>query len=88
MARYARAMTRLGLPSPGRRFYEVHVEADQVHQHLAVDGMVGGLLTREPELAGDVVLGARALQAVEGAMAAQVLGSWQSGRTSLRRLPR
>ena len=84
MARYARGLERLGIPPSGRRFYDVHVEADQVHQHLAVDGMVGGLLAQEPELAADIVFGARALRSVEADFSTHLLASWQAGRTSLR----
>jgi hypothetical protein len=84
MARYARGLERLGVPPSGRRFYDVHVQADQVHQHLAVDGMVGGLLAHEPELAADVVFGARALRTVEAEFSAHLLGCWNAGRTSLR----
>jgi hypothetical protein len=83
MARYARALRRLGLSEVARRFYDVHVEADQHHQHLASEGMVGGLLRSEPHLASDVLFGAGALSAVEGAFAAHVRSSWAAGRSSL-----
>lgn len=84
MSRYASALRRLGIGADGRRFYEVHVIADEVHQHLAVDGMVAGLLAEEPGLAGDVLFGAGALQAVEGRATDQVLDAWEAGRSSLR----
>jgi len=84
MARYDRAMGRLGVAAAGRRFYRAHVEADRLHQHLATDGMVAGLLAEEPELASDVVFGARALTTVETGFSAHVLGRWAGGRCSLR----
>jgi len=83
MGRYAAALRRLGRPEEARRFYEVHVEADELHQRLALDGMVGGLLAEEPDLAADVVFGARALSLVEGRFTEHVLGSWSEGRSSL-----
>ena len=84
MARYSEAARRLGLPATARRFFDVHVEADRVHQHLAADGMVSGLLEREPDLAGDVLFGARCLQAVESRFTGELLSRWERGRTSLR----
>jgi hypothetical protein len=86
MARYAAAVRRLaGGSEAGARFYDVHVVADEHHQRLAVDGLVVPFLTAAPDLAADVVFGARALGAVEGRLAAHMLDSWQAGRTSLLR---
>lgn len=84
MARYGRALQRLGAPPVARRFYDVHVEVDHLHQRLATDDLVPGLLRAEPELAADVIFGARALSAVEAAFTDRVLGAWETGRSSLR----
>lgn len=83
MSRYSEAARRLGLPATARRFFDVHVEADRVHQHLATDGMVSGLLEREPELAADVVFGARCLQEVESRFTCELLSCWERGVSSL-----
>jgi hypothetical protein len=83
MARYSQALSRLGVAEEGRAFYDVHVEADQWHQHLAADDMVGDLLRCEPDLAADVLFGAAALVAVEARFSKHLLGCWQEGRTSL-----
>ncbi|MGH9109038.1 MAG: iron-containing redox enzyme family protein [Acidimicrobiales bacterium] len=84
MARYGHALRRLGVPDAGCQFYDVHVDADQIHQHLAADGMVGGLLHDEPHLARDVLFGAAALGAVEARFSRHVLDQWRAGRSSLR----
>jgi len=84
MGRYARALLRLGLPPDALEFYEVHVTADETHQHLAADGMVSGLVRDEPGLAGDVLFGARALGAVERRFSEHVLGCFERGLSSLR----
>jgi hypothetical protein len=84
MGRYAAAVRRLTGGDAGAEFYDVHVEADEHHQRLAVDGLVRPLVTDEPGLAADVVFGARALSVVEGRLTAHLLGSWAAGRTSLR----
>jgi hypothetical protein len=84
MARYARALTRVGAPAAAREFYDVHVLADARHEQIALDEMVTGLVTEAPELAGDVLFGARALREVERRFANRVLDSWRDGETSLR----
>jgi hypothetical protein len=86
MGRYAEALRRLELGDvggPAARFYEVHVAADARHQVIALDDMVGGLLIDEPELAGDVVFGARALAAVERRFADALLAAWRMGGPGL-----
>jgi hypothetical protein len=84
MDRYGKALRRLGLPESACRFYDVHVEADRVHQEMAVNGMVGGLLEDEPELAGDVLFGAMALHVVEDRFARHLVDRWKRGESSLR----
>jgi hypothetical protein len=83
MERYGRALSRLRVPSAGRRFYDVHVEADAWHEQLAAEGLVRGLTDHEPGLAADIVLGAKALLHVEQRFARHLLASWQAGETSL-----
>ena len=84
MGRYARALTRLGFGAPARRFYDVHVEADQHHQMVAARDMAGGLAADEPELASGILFGARAVMEVERRFTEEVLGAWSEGRSSLR----
>jgi hypothetical protein len=83
MGRYAELCGRLGLPDEARRFYDVHVVADAVHQVVASRDLAAGFVEAEPDLAGDVVFGARALMAVEGRFARALLDAWAAGRSSL-----
>jgi hypothetical protein len=85
MSRYARALTRIGAPAAAREFYDVHVLADARHEQIALDEMVAGLVEQAPELAGDVLFGARALMEVEQRFASRTLDAWHDGVTSLRR---
>ena len=85
MSRYAATLRRLGVEDDAARFYDVHVEADARHERIAVDDLLTGLLEVEPDLAGDVVFGARAMFEVEARLAAHVLASWRAGRSSLLR---
>ncbi len=84
MGRYATALSRIGAGALGRRFYDVHVTADEHHQVIALDQMVAGLLAEEPDLGGDVVFGAAALTEVERRFSAHLLDAWAAGRPSLR----
>jgi hypothetical protein len=83
MGRYSAALRRLGLGAAARRFYDVHVEADARHRVVAATDLAGGLTRSEPQLAGDIIFGARAIMAVEGRFTAHLLDSWASGRSSL-----
>ena len=84
MGRYSATLRRLGLSPLARRFYDVHVEADVRHQVVAAADLAGGLAESEPEVAGDIIFGARAITAVEGSFTAHLLDSWATGRSSLR----
>jgi len=83
MARYSRALARFGIGSQGRRFYDVHVTADERHAVIARDRMVAGLVRAEPELSGDVLFGAAAVLMLEQRFASHLLGAWAENRTSL-----
>jgi len=84
MSRYAQALTRLDIGPPARRFYEVHVQADQHHQIIAARDMAGSLAEDEPALAAGILFGARAVLEVERRFSDEVLGAWAEGRSSLR----
>lgn len=83
MSRYSRALERLGLDGITRRFYDVHVAVDAVHEVVAVEQMAAGLVADEPDLAGDVVFGAKAVMCIEAAFAQSLLGAWAGGGSSL-----
>jgi hypothetical protein len=84
MGRYSAALARHGVPAGARRFYDVHVEADAIHERVALEDMVHGLIDDDPSLAGSLVFGARALTEVEGRFTDHLLSSWRHGRSSLR----
>jgi hypothetical protein len=83
--RYGRALRKLGFGEEAVDFYDEHVEADAVHENIAAHDLAGGLAREEPELAGDIVFGARALLELEDRFANHLLSAWRDGRTSLRR---
>jgi hypothetical protein len=79
------ALQRLGAPAPCVRFYAEHVEADAVHEQVVRVDVVGELVAAERHLDRDVVFGIRAMDLVEGRLAAHMTDCWASGRSSLRR---
>jgi hypothetical protein len=81
--RYGNAMRRLGYDRAVTHFYDEHVEADAVHENIAAWDLAGGLAAAEPEVAADILFGARALLALEARWAEHLLGCWDQGRTSL-----
>ena len=85
MGRYAKALRRLGFDDDATRFYDVHVEADEIHQVVAARDLAAGFAAQEPECAGDILFGARAIMKVEERFATALHDAWTSGRRSLRR---
>jgi hypothetical protein len=84
--RYATGLRRLGFEDPAATaFFDEHVEADAVHEAIAAVDLAGGLARAEPELARDILWGARALVTVERRWADSLLGAWKRGESSLRR---
>ena len=83
MGRYSAALKRLGLGARARRFYDVHVVADAVHEVVASERLAAGLVRAEPELAADVVFGAKAVMVIEERFARHLLDAWAQGKTSL-----
>ncbi|WP_328407392.1 iron-containing redox enzyme family protein [Nocardia sp. NBC_00403] len=80
------ALERLDADPACVLFYTEHVEADAVHEQVMRRDVIENLLTQEPELTASVVFGIQATNLLEDRFAEQVLGSWQSGHSSLREL--
>jgi hypothetical protein len=81
--RYAKGLRRLGLGEDALDFFDEHVEADSVHENIAVYDMAQGLALSEPALADDVLFGVRALLDLDGRFAAHLLERWEHGASSL-----
>lgn len=82
-ARYAKGLRRLGLGDDALDFFDEHVEADSVHENIAVYDMAQGLALSDPGLAGDMLFGVRALLHLDGRFAAHVLDRWGREGSSL-----
>jgi heme oxygenase-like protein len=85
--RYAKGLRRLGLGDDALDFFDEHVEADSVHENIAVFDMAQGLAIQEPALIPDILFGVRALLLLEERFAEHLLSSWEDGRSSLFEAP-
>ncbi len=83
MTRYLLAAMRLGLDERVRRFYEVHVEADEHHGALAASVLVGGDTGSDGLDPAEICFGAAAMLVVEDRFARHLLHAWAHERTSL-----
>jgi hypothetical protein len=74
--RIAQGLRRVGLPDAIAAYYDEHIEADAVHEQLAVRTICGSLLAAEPTLAADVFLGAFSCLDLEDRVAHRMLAQW------------
>ena len=74
--RIAQGLRRLGLPEAMAAYYDEHVEADAVHEQLAVRTICGALVAAEPTLVTDIFLGAFSCLDLEDRVAHRLLGEW------------
>jgi hypothetical protein len=81
--RYGNALRRMGYGAPATDFYDEHVEADAVHENIAAWDLAHGLAREEPSLAPDILLGARALLALENIWAGYLMAAWDRNESSL-----
>jgi hypothetical protein len=82
--RYGNGLRRLGFGADATDFFDEHVEADAVHENIAAYDLAGGLARQEPELADDILFGARALLELEDRFGRRLLAAWEEGGSSLR----
>ena len=76
--RMTQGLQRLEMPDEVVAYYTEHVEADAVHEQLAVRGICGPLVEQDPSLAADVYLGAFTCLDLEDRLAGAVLASWEA----------
>jgi hypothetical protein len=74
----AGGLERLGFPAEMVEYYTEHVEADAVHEQLAVRTICGALLAEEPSLYEDVFFGAWTSLDQDDRYAERMLGAWAS----------
>lgn len=73
--RMSRGLSRLRMPPEIIDYYDEHVEADAVHEQLAVRTICGSLLEEEPKLVEDIFFGAFTCLDLEDRFTAAFLAS-------------
>jgi Iron-containing redox enzyme len=76
-------LRRLGYGPDATAFFDEHVEADSVHEVIALHDLAGALAASEPALSSDIVFGARCLHRFDQESATRLVGAWSEGRSSL-----
>lgn len=75
--RICQGIDRLELPAPVHRYFDEHVEADAVHEQVALGGICAPLAEQEPALTRQILLGAATCLRLQGLAAAAMLARWQ-----------
>lgn len=81
--RFLQGAQRLEMGGAVERYFDEHVEADAVHEHLAARGICGALVDAEPELLPDVLLGAAVCVHLDAVAAEKMIGAWKAGRSAM-----
>lgn len=81
---YGNGLRRLGFGPEATDFFDEHVEADAIHDMIATYDYAAAVVGAAPELAHDVMFGARALRELDRRFSSSLLGSWREERSSLR----
>ncbi len=81
--RYGDGLRRFGYGRDVTLFYDEHVEADAVHENIAAWDLADGLALAQPQLAEDILFGARALLALEARWGEHLMRSWKRQESSL-----
>lgn len=73
-------LDRLGLGGPMAAYYDEHVEADAVHEHLAARDICGTLAEDESDQAAEILFGAFTCLDLEVRFATALLTTWAATR--------
>ena len=72
-------LERLGLEGPMTAYYDEHVEADAIHEHLAARDICGTLAEDEPDQAAEILFGAFTCLDLEARFATAMFTVWDHG---------
>lgn len=78
--RYAAGLRRVGFSERAAAYFDEHVEADAVHEQLAIREICATLVAEQPELEDDVFFGALACVMLDARQATSLFAKWDSKR--------
>jgi pyrroloquinoline quinone (PQQ) biosynthesis protein C len=82
--RVAQGIRRIGLSEAAADYFDEHIEADAVHEQLALREICGTMAAEEPALVDDILFGAFICCHLEAREGARLVGAWREGRSALR----
>ena len=74
--RYAAGIRRAGFSDAAASYFDEHIEADSVHEQLAVRAICANLIIDEPRLEADILFGALCCLVLDSRQAAELIASW------------
>jgi hypothetical protein len=85
--RFLQGARRLELGQAVERYFDEHVEADAVHEHVAARGICGSMVEADPRLREDVMFGAAVCVHLDAVTAERMIDAWRGGRSALLPAP-
>jgi pyrroloquinoline quinone (PQQ) biosynthesis protein C len=82
--RVAQGLRRIGLPDAAADYFDEHVEADAVHEQIALREICGEIAEDDPRLVEDILFGAWICLYLEFLDGSHLLEAWSSGGSALR----
>lgn len=76
--RYAAGLRRAGFSDVAADYFDEHVEADAVHEQLAVRAICANLVKEEPRLEADILFGALCCLVLDARQAAELITRWDN----------
>jgi hypothetical protein len=83
MERCGKAMEHVGIHEDEAQYFQTRSRIDALNALIARNRLVGALVHAEPEVAGDVLFGARSHLLLEERQSDNVLSAWSQGNSSL-----
>ena len=85
--RVAQGVRRIGLSEGAADYFDEHVEADAVHEQLAMREICGAMAEEDPGLTDSILFGSWVCCYLDYLDGLELVGSWSAGESALRSLP-
>jgi hypothetical protein len=82
--RVAQGVRRIGLPEAAADYFDEHVEADAVHEQLAMREICGAMAEADAGLTGDILFGSWVCCYLDYLDGLELVGRWSAGQSALR----
>jgi len=85
---FATGIRRAGFSDLATEYFVEHIEADAIHEQLAVRAICAQLIEEEPALEADIMFGALCCLALDARLAKELLARWETARRPEQQLVR